>query len=159
MMDKPDSASAGELTRKVYAPVTRNVVETVAATGDFVRLTDAIRAAGLVKPLGGRGPFTFFAPTDAAFAKLTAESQGALLRNATRLAAIINYHIIPGYFDVKDLHAGEVETLQGTSLTLLGTGSGISINGAGITHADLIATNGVVHGIDEVLLPRKWRLA
>jgi len=158
-MEKLDGASAAEIPRKLYAPVTRDVVETVAATGSFIRLTDAIRASGLVKPLGARGPFTFFAPTDAAFSKLSAESQGALLRNATRLAAIINYHIIPGYFDVKDLRAGEIETLQGTSLTMLGSGAQTSINGASIVHADLVATNGVVHAIDEILLPRKWRLA
>jgi uncharacterized surface protein with fasciclin (FAS1) repeats len=157
-MEKVDSASAGEMTRKVYAPVTRDVVETVAAAGSFARLTDAIRASGLVKALGARGPFTFFAPTDAAFAKLAAESQAALLRNATRLGAIINYHIIPGYFDAKDLHAGEVETLQGTSLTMVGSGTQTSINGARIAQADLVATNGVIHAIDEILLPKKWRL-
>jgi uncharacterized surface protein with fasciclin (FAS1) repeats len=158
-MEKLDGASAGEMTRKLYAPVTRDVVETVAATGGFARLTDAIRASGLVKVLGARGPFTFFAPTDAAFSKLPAESQGALLRNATRLAAIINYHVIPGYFDVKDLYAGEVETLQGTSLTMLGSGAQTSVNGVRIVQADLVATNGVVHAIDDILLPKKWRLA
>jgi uncharacterized surface protein with fasciclin (FAS1) repeats len=158
-MDKLDGASAEEMPRKVYAPVTRDIVETVATSGSFVRLTDAIRASGLVKPLGGRGPFTFFAPTDAAFSKLSAASQGALLRNATRLAAIINYHIIPGYFDVKDLRADEVETLQGTTLTMLGAGAQTRINGASIVLADLVATNGVVHAIDEIILPKKWRLA
>jgi|SRR5580698_2149974 uncharacterized surface protein with fasciclin (FAS1) repeats len=157
-MDKLDGAAAGGTPAKAYAPVTRNIVETVAAMGDFARLTDAIRASGLVKPLGARGPFTLFAPTDAAFAKLAADSQAALLRNATRLAAIINYHVVPGFLDTRDLHAGEIESLQGTSLTLLGAGAQTSINGAGITFADLIATNGVVHGIDEILLPRKWRL-
>jgi uncharacterized surface protein with fasciclin (FAS1) repeats len=158
-MEKLDGASAGEATRKAYAPITRNIVETVAARGGFARLTDAIRASGLVKPLGARGPFTLFAPTDAAFEKLSAESQGALLRNATRLAAIINYHIVPGYFDIKDLHAGEIETLQGTSLTIVGAAAQICVNGAAVVHADLVATNGVVHGIDQILLPRKWRLS
>jgi uncharacterized surface protein with fasciclin (FAS1) repeats len=158
-MDKLDGADADGIPPKAYAPVTRNIVETVAATGDFARLTDAIRASGLVKPLSARGPFTLFAPTNAAFAKLPPESQGALLRNATRLAAIISYHVVPGFLDTRDLHAGELETLQGTSLTLLRTGAQVSINGAGITAADLIATNGVVHGIDEILLPRKWRLS
>jgi uncharacterized surface protein with fasciclin (FAS1) repeats len=157
-MDKMDGTAAGGMPPKAYAPVARNIVETMAAMGDFARLTDAIRASGLVKPLGARGPFTLFAPTDAAFAKLAPESQSALLRNATRLAAIINYHIVPGFLDTRDLHAGEIETLQGTSLALLGSGAQTSINGARITLADLIATNGVVHGIDEVLLPRKWRL-
>ncbi len=158
-MENPDGAPAAELTQRTYAPVTRNVVETLAAMENFARLADAIRASGLVKTLGARGPFTMFAPTDAAFAKLSAQAQGALLRNATRLAAIISYHVIPGYFDVKDLHAGEVETLQGTSLTMLGSGAHTSINGASIVHADLVATNGVVHAIDEILLPKKWRLA
>jgi uncharacterized surface protein with fasciclin (FAS1) repeats len=157
-MDKLDGAAAGDGPPKAYAPVTRNIVETVAMMGEFARLTDAIRASGLVKPLGARGPFTFFAPTDAAFAKLAPQSQGALLRNASRLAAIINYHVVPGFLDTRDLHAGDVETLQGTALTLAGAGAQTSVNGAAITVADLIATNGMVHGIDEILLPRKWRL-
>jgi uncharacterized surface protein with fasciclin (FAS1) repeats len=158
-MHKLNGVPAEDITRKTYTALTRNVVDTVVAAGDFSTFAAAIKTAGLTAPLGTKGPFTVFAPTDEAFRKLPSGAYEVLLKDPAKLAAIMNYHVIPGYFDVKDLKSGELKTLQGTTLTAAISAADAHVNGARITRADLTATNGVVHGIDAVILPKRWRLA
>jgi uncharacterized surface protein with fasciclin (FAS1) repeats len=100
-----------------------------------------------------------FAPSDEAFKALPVGAYDALLRDSAKLQAVLNYHVVPGHFLAKDVKSGEVMTLQGSTLTTAGSSSDRQVNGARVKQADLVATNGVVHGIDVVILPRTWQLA
>jgi len=137
---------------------TKNIVDTVIAAGHFTTLAAAINAAGLTAELAAKGPFTVFAPTDAAFKKLAAGAYDSLLKDTGRLKAILSYHIVPGYHMSRDLKSGEVTTAQGTALTAVVSASDVRVNEARVTKADIAATNGIVHAIDAVILPKNWRL-
>jgi uncharacterized surface protein with fasciclin (FAS1) repeats len=117
-----------------------------------------VLAAELSGALSGTGPFTVFAPTDAAFAKLPVAASEALLKNPARLMAILKYHVVQGFVTSRDLKSGDIMTLQGSKLTALVSTAGIEVNGAHVTQADLVATNGVIHAIDTVILPKGWQL-
>ena len=117
-----------------------------------------MQAAGLVDTLKGPGPFTVFAPTDAAFAALPAGTVETLLKpeNKARLVAVLTYHIVPGKIMSKDL-AGKIsnpKTVEGQTLAVDGTGATVKVNQATVTKADIVADNGVIHVIDTVLLPK-----
>ena len=135
---------------------TPDIVDTAVAAGSFNTLAAALQAAGLVDALKGDGPFTVFAPTDEAFAKLPAGTVENLLEpeNRDQLASILTYHVVPGTFE-----SGAVvsmpgaDTLQGGSLTFTTDDSGVKVNDAKIVQADVTASNGVIHVIDTVLLP------
>jgi uncharacterized surface protein with fasciclin (FAS1) repeats len=157
-MDQLKSVPAGETARNTNTAPTKNIVETVIAAGHFTTLSGAINAAGLTDELAGKGPFTVFAPTDEAFKKLPAGAYDSLLKDAGKLKAVLNYHIISGYFMGKDLKPGEVTTAQGTPLTIVVSSSDVRVNGARVTKADMVATNGVVHAIDAMILPKNWQL-
>jgi len=137
---------------------TKNIVDTVNVAGNFTTFAAGIKAAGLTDTLTGKGPFTVFAPTEEAFKKLPAGAVDALLKDKTKLKAVLNYHIIAGHITARDMKSGEVMTLQGSALTAVVSGSEVQVNGAHVKRADMVATNGVIHAIDAVIMPRNWQL-
>ncbi len=133
-----------------------DIVDTAVKAGSFKTLVAAVKAAGLVDTLKGPGPFTVFAPTDAAFKKLPAGTVEGLLKpaNKAKLAAILTYHVVPGRVKAADL-AGKrlsVATVQGQKVKIDGR-NGVKVNGAKVVKADIVTDNGVIHVIDSVLLP------
>jgi uncharacterized surface protein with fasciclin (FAS1) repeats len=145
--------AAVALAASTFAVQAKDIVDTAVAAGQFKTLATALQAAGLVDTLKGKGPFTVFAPTDAAFAKLPAGTVEALLKDKAKLTAILTYHVVPGKVMAKDVKAGEVKTVNGQNLTLATTG-GVTVNGAKVIQADVAASNGVIHVIDTVVLPK-----
>ncbi|SEI11488.1 fasciclin domain-containing protein [Paracoccus alkenifer] len=134
---------------------TSDIVDTAVAAGDFTTLVAAVQAAGLVDTLKGEGPFTVFAPTDAAFAALPEGTVDTLLmpENRDQLVSILTYHVVPGAVMSSDLTEGmTAATVQGGDVTFTLDG-GAKVNDANITAADIAASNGVVHVIDTVIMP------
>jgi len=134
-----------------------DIVDTAVSAGQFNTLVTAVKAAGLVDTLKGEGPFTVFAPTDAAFAKLPAGTVEELLlpENKDKLVAVLTYHVVPGKVMSSDI-AGKtamVETVQGGKLSVDAT-DGVKVDNAMVTAADIEASNGVIHVIDTVVLPK-----
>jgi uncharacterized surface protein with fasciclin (FAS1) repeats len=128
-------------------PPATDIVETAIAAGGFTQLATALTTAGLVDDLKGKGPFTVFAPTDAAFAALTAAPTGDALKN------VLLYHVVMGAVGAGDLKAGAVPTLlMGKDVTVDLTG-GVKVNNANVTMANIITKNGVIHVVDKVLVP------
>ncbi|MBI1253619.1 MAG: fasciclin domain-containing protein [Hyphomonas sp.] len=140
----------------VVAPTT--IVDVAAGNPDFSTLVAAITAAGLGETLAGEGPFTVFAPTNAAFAALPAGTLDSLLlpENKDQLTAILTYHVVPGTVMAADLPATatDVATVNGAMVSVVAAPEGATVNGAKITAADVAASNGVIHVIDTVLLPK-----
>jgi len=135
---------------------TKDIVDTAAAAGSFTTLVTAVKAADLVETLKGAGPFTVFAPTDEAFAKLPAGTVEDLLKpeNKAKLAAVLTYHVIPGKVMAADI-AGKklnVKTVQGSELAIDAT-NGVKVDKATVITADVAASNGVIHIIDTVVMP------
>ena len=133
----------------------KDIVDTAIAAGNFTTLAAALTAAGLVDTLKGAGPFTVFAPTDAAFAALPAGTVDDLLKpeNKDKLIAILTYHVIAGKVMSTDLSEGlKAKTVNGAEVTITLDG-GAKVNGAVISTADIAASNGVIHVIDTVILP------
>ena len=134
---------------------TSDIVDTAVAAGDFTTLVAAVQAAGLVDTLKGEGPFTLFAPTDAAFAALPEGTVDTLLKpeNKDQLVSILTYHVVPGAVMSSDLTEGmSAATVQGGEVTFTLDG-GAKVNDANITTADIATSNGVIHVIDEVIMP------
>jgi uncharacterized surface protein with fasciclin (FAS1) repeats len=144
---------AAALSAAALAAQAKDIVDTAVAAGNFKTLATALQAAGLVDTLKGKGPFTVFAPTDEAFAKVPKADLDALLKDKAKLTAVLTYHVVPGTVMSKDVKPGMVKTVQGGSLTLA-TAGGVTVNGAKVTAADIVADNGVIHVIDTVLLPK-----
>jgi uncharacterized surface protein with fasciclin (FAS1) repeats len=136
----------------VSAANAADIVDTAASAGSFTTLGIALKAAGLTETLKGSGPFTVFAPTDEAFAKIPQDQLQALLLDKSKLTAILTYHVVPGTVMSKDVLAGMVKTVQGSSLTV-STEGGVKVDGARVTAVDIVASNGVIHVIDTVVLP------
>lgn len=131
-----------------------DIVDTAVAAGSFETLVTAVKAAGLVEALKGKGPFTVFAPTDEAFAKLPEGTIPALLNDKEKLAAVLTYHVVPGYVTAADaMKMDRAKTLQGGTLKIGSAGGGVHINDANVIKADILTANGVIHVIDSVLLP------
>ena len=131
----------------------KDIVDTAVAAGSFKTLVTAVQAAGLVDTLKGPGPFTVFAPTDAAFAKIPKAQLDALLADKAKLTAVLTYHVVPGKVMAKDVKAGKVKTVQGSELTISTTG-GVKVDAANVVTTDVAASNGVIHVIDTVVLPK-----
>ena len=131
----------------------KDIVDTAIAAGNFKTLVTVVQAAGLVDTLKGKGPFTVFAPTDEAFAKIPKADLDALLKDKAKLTAVLTYHVVAGKVMAKDIKPGKVKTVQGSELTLSTTG-GVTVDGAKVTTADIVADNGVIHVIDTVLMPK-----
>lgn len=131
-----------------------DIVDTAVAAGSFNTLVTAVKAAGLVKTLKGKGPYTVFAPNDAAFAKLPPGTVESLLKNKAKLATILKYHVVPGRVKAADV-AGkslQVKTAAGLPVNVDGT-FGVRVNDAHVIQPDIEASNGVIHVVDTVLLP------
>jgi uncharacterized surface protein with fasciclin (FAS1) repeats len=141
------------LSLATFAAHAADIVDTAVAAGQFTTLVTAIKAAGLVDTLKGPGPFTVFAPTDEAFAKLPAGTLDALLKDKTKLTAVLTYHVVKGKVLAADIKPGAVTTLNGQSLQLA-TAGGVTVNGVKVIKADIVTDNGVIHVIDQVLLPK-----
>ncbi len=130
----------------------KDIVDTAVAAGSFSTLVTAIKAAGLVDTLKGKGPFTVFAPTDAAFAKIPKADLDALLKDKAKLTAVLTYHVVPAKVMAADVKAGDAPTVNGKKLKL-STDKGVKVNNANVTATDIAASNGVIHVIDTVLMP------
>jgi uncharacterized surface protein with fasciclin (FAS1) repeats len=130
-----------------------DIVDTAVSAGSFKTLVSLIKQAGLVETLKGKGPFTVFAPTDEAFAKIPKETLEALGKDKAKLAAVLTYHVVPARVVAKDVKPGSAKTVNGQEVKL-DTAGGVTVNGAKVIKADVMATNGVIHVIDTVLLPK-----
>jgi len=154
-----DAAQA--TTTAAKEPATNQIAEpdivTVAATsGDFNTLVAAVKAAGLVETLQGDGPFTVFAPTDEAFAKLPAGTVDSLLlpENKQKLVAILTYHVVPGEVLAADVvRLSSANTVEGQPVSISADAAGVRVNDAKVIATDVMASNGVIHVIDSVLIP------
>ena len=116
-------------------------------------MATALTAAGLIDTLKGKGPFTVFAPTDAAFAKIPKADLDALLKDKAKLTAVLTYHVIPGKVMAAEVKAGKVKTVQGSEITITTMG-GVMVDKAKVTATDIVADNGVIHVIDTVIIPK-----
>ena len=131
----------------------KDIVDTAVAAGSFKTLAAALGAAGLVDTLKGRGPFTVFAPTDEAFAKIPKADLEALLKDKAKLTSILTYHVVSGKVMAADVKAGKVKTVQGSELTV-STSMGVMVDNAKVIKTDIAADNGVIHVIDSVIMPK-----
>jgi uncharacterized surface protein with fasciclin (FAS1) repeats len=132
----------------------KNIVDTAVDAGYFKTLTEAVTAAGLVETLSGPGPFTVFAPTDEAFAKVPKGVLEALMANKTLLTAVLTYHVVPGAVMSSDLKDGmSVKTVEGSDVKITVGPEGVMVNNAKVIQPDIKASNGVIHAIDSVILP------
>jgi uncharacterized surface protein with fasciclin (FAS1) repeats len=146
-------AGAGHHEAKAEA---KDIVDTAVAAGQFKTLAAALEAADLVGTLKGDGPFTVFAPTDAAFAKLPEGTVEALLKpeNRDKLVAILTYHVVPGKVEAADVvKLDEATTVNGQDVQISVADAGVRINNANVIKTDIEASNGVIHVIDTVILP------
>ncbi len=151
----PTGASAQHATHKEKKPM-KNIVEIAAEAGSFNTLVAAVKAAGLVETLSGKGPFTVFAPTDAAFAKLPAGTIDALLADKAKLTSILTYHVVSGNVMAADIikaNGATPTTVNGLPVDIVVRDGKVYVNGAQVVTADIVASNGVIHVIDTVLLP------
>jgi uncharacterized surface protein with fasciclin (FAS1) repeats len=145
--------TAVALAGLTFAAQAKDIVDTAVAAGSFKTLATALQAAGLIDTLKGKGPFTVFAPTDEAFAKIPKADLDALLKDKAKLTAVLTYHVVPGTVMAKDVKAGKVKTVQGGELTVATTG-GVTVNNAKVIKTDITASNGVIHVIDTVVMPK-----
>ena len=158
MFSLPAVALAGNYGKKTDtgAMNTSDIVDTAIAAGSFTTLVTAVQAADLVDTLKGKGPFTVFAPTDDAFAKLPAGTVENLLKpeNKEKLQAILTYHVVPGKVMASDAAMlSSAKTVNGKSFTISKAGDGIMVDNANVVKADIETSNGVIHVIDQVILP------
>jgi uncharacterized surface protein with fasciclin (FAS1) repeats len=130
-----------------------DIVDTAVKAGSFNTLAAALTAADLVATLKGKGPFTVFAPTDAAFAKIPKADLDALLKDKAKLTAVLTYHVVAGKVMAADVKAGKVKTVQGSEITI-STMGGVSVDNAKVIKTDIVASNGVIHVIDSVIIPK-----
>jgi uncharacterized surface protein with fasciclin (FAS1) repeats len=157
----PATAAPAATTADTMAPADTmvpaeagDIVAVASANPDFTTLVAAVQAAGLVETLQGPGPFTVFAPTNEAFAALPAGLVDALLlpENVDALVAVLTYHVVPGTVMAADVAAGDVATVQGENITVT-TDGGVKVNDANVVATDVVASNGVIHVIDAVIVP------
>jgi len=130
----------------------KDIVDTAVTAGSFNTLATALQEADLIATLKGDGPFTVFAPTDAAFAKVPQDQLNALLADKAMLIKVLTYHVVPGKIMAADVTAGQVTTVEGQALTIT-TDNGVMVNNANVIKTDIVASNGVIHVIDTVVLP------
>jgi len=130
-----------------------DIVDTAKGAG-FSTLVSAVEAAGLTATLKGPGPFTVFAPTDAAFAKIPKAKLDALLKDKAALAKVLTYHVVAGKVMAADVKPGMVPTVEGASLTVAMKGKKVMVDKATVTKTDIVADNGIIHVVDTVLMPK-----
>ena len=157
-MAEAPAAEAGVMVGGANMVPSKNIVENAAGSADHTTLVAAVTAAGLGETLSGAGPFTVFAPTNAAFAALPAGAVDGLLKpeSKAKLTSVLTYHVVAGAVKAADLKDGQkIKTVQGEELTVGVKDGKVTINGANVTIADVISSNGVTHVIDAVLMPKK----
>jgi uncharacterized surface protein with fasciclin (FAS1) repeats len=132
-----------------------NIVDTATEAGSFKTFVAALKAAGFTEALKSSGPYTVFAPSDEAFAKLPKGTWNALVKDKAKLAQVLAYHVVPGKILVAEVKPGNIKTLQGGTLHLTSDNGKVTVNGAQITQSDVQADNGIIHAIDTVVLPNK----
>ena len=157
-MEQSKNSSMNQWSGGSYAPPSKDIVDTAIAAGNFTTFISAVKTAGLTDTLTGKGPFTVFAPADEAFTKLPSGALDALIKDTAKLKAVLSYHVIKGHVLAKDMKSGEVLTVQGSPLMASVSTSGVEVNGVRLKQADLVATNGVIHMIDAVIMPKHWQL-
>lgn len=141
--------------KKETAMNEKNIVEIASEAGDFKTLVAAVKAAGLVETLSGPGPFTVFAPTDEAFAKLPAGTVDALLKDKEKLASILTYHVVAGKVMAADVvKISTAKTVQGSNVTIKVQDGMVYLDAAKVVKTDIEASNGVIHVIDTVIMPK-----
>ena len=131
----------------------KDIVDTAVKAGNFKTLVAAVQAAGLVETLKGPGPFTVFAPTDEAFAKIPKATLDGLLADKAALTKVLTYHVVPGKVMAKDVKAGKVKTVQGQDITV-STSMGVMVDQSKVIATDVATSNGVIHAIDTVMMPK-----
>ncbi len=149
---------AGVMVGGANMVASKNIVENAAGSADHTTLVTAVKAAGLAETLSGAGPFTVFAPTNAAFDKLPAGTVETLVKpeSKAKLTGILTYHVVAGALKAADLKDGQkLKTVQGEELTVTMKDGKVMINGAAVTIADVVSSNGVTHVIDGILMPKK----
>jgi uncharacterized surface protein with fasciclin (FAS1) repeats len=151
----PDSMSPPDKKTKTAAPAGKTIVDLASKSKSFTTLVAALKAADLVETLAGEGPYTVFAPTNAAFAKLPKGTVAKLLKpeNKEQLKKLLTYHVVSGAITSKMLKAGNVETVEGSNITVKIKGKKVMINNAKVLQADVKASNGIIHAIDTVIMP------
>jgi uncharacterized surface protein with fasciclin (FAS1) repeats len=154
-MTKPSGTKPAAPAKPAPAKTAGTIVDVAAANGSFKTLVKAVKAAGLAETLSGKGPFTVFAPTDAAFAALPKGTLETLLKpeNKEKLKKVLTYHVVSGSVMSTAIKPGKVNTVEGSPVTLAVAGKTVMVNSAKVTAADVKASNGVIHVIDKVLLP------
>jgi uncharacterized surface protein with fasciclin (FAS1) repeats len=145
--------------KNVDSQPTKNIVETAIEAGSFTKLAAGLKAAGLLETLSGKGPFTVFAPSDEAFEKLPHGALDALLKDKAKLKAVLTYHVASGHILAKDLKSADLKTVEGSSVHVSVSHGKVEVNHAHVTKADILASNGVIHVIDAVMLPKDVHLA
>jgi len=130
-----------------------DIVDTAVGAGQFTTLAKALTEAGLIDTLKGPGPYTVFAPTDAAFAKIPPAQLDALLADKAALIKVLTYHVVPGKVVAADVKSGKVKTVEGEFLTVSTSSAGVMVNDANVIKTDVMASNGVIHVIDTVVIP------
>ena len=135
------------------AAMAADIVDTAVAAGSFKTLAAALQKAGLVDTLKGKGPFTVFAPTDAAFAKIPKAQLDALLADKAMLTKVLTYHVVAGKVMAADVKAGPVKTDEGDDLTISIENGRVMADKSTVTKTDIVASNGVIHVIDSVMMP------
>ncbi len=130
-----------------------DIIDTAVGAGQFTTLAKALTAAGLVDTLKGPGPYTVFAPTDAAFAKIPPAQLNALLADKAALTKVLTYHVVSGEIDAADVKTGLLKTVEGQPLNVIVSSKGVTVNDAKVIKTDVMASNGVIHVIDTVVLP------
>jgi uncharacterized surface protein with fasciclin (FAS1) repeats len=141
------NAAAGDMTKN-------DIVDTAIAADNFETLVTAVQAAGLVETLKGEGPFTVFAPTDAAFAEIPAADLEALLADKEKLTAVLTYHVVPGKVMAADVMGlDSATTVQGSDVDVQVVEGGVQVDGANVIQTNIEASNGVIHVIDSVIMP------
>jgi uncharacterized surface protein with fasciclin (FAS1) repeats len=149
----PLTATAGDMNKMDSK---KDIVDTAVAAGSFKTLAAALEAAGLIDTLKGAGPFTVFAPTDEAFAKLPAGTVEGLLKDKPKLTAILTYHVVAGKVEAADVvKLDSAKTVNGKSVTIKVVDGKVQVDNATVTAADVQASNGVIHVIDTVLIPKE----
>ena len=150
------SISAASPAKTTTATAQKNIVQTAVAAGQFKTLVSLVKQAGLVGALSRPGPLTVFAPTDAAFAKVPKSTLAALGKNKAQLKAVLLYHVVKGKVTAAQASMlTSAQTLEGATLPIRVSGTKVYVGGALVTKADVMASNGVIHVIDKVLIPPK----
>jgi uncharacterized surface protein with fasciclin (FAS1) repeats len=146
-------ASSSKQMAEPAAMPAKDIVDTAVSAGSFNTLVTAVKQAGLVETLKGKGPFTVFAPTDAAFAKIPKDQLNAILADKAMLTKILTYHVVASKVMAADVKPGAIKTVQGSNMTVSMDGGNVMVDKAKVVKTDIAASNGVIHVIDSVIVP------